>query len=91
MNKVQFWIRFEMNKWPPLVRINRILFWWYYKRIPEFYRQWTLLKSISVFVGGYKQIEREWKAEAKRADEYFNKVVEYERQNVSLYEQWTKN
>lgn len=79
MKRALFWLRFEMNKWPPLVRLNRVLFWWYYKRVPEFYRQWTLLKSISVLAGANRQLEREWQSEAKRSDEYFNKVVEYER------------
>ena len=79
MNRTLFWIKFEMNKWPPLVRLNRILFWWYYKRVPEFYRQWTLLKSIRVLSGGNRQLEREWQIEAKRADRYFDRVVELEK------------
>ena len=62
-----------------LVAINRLVFWWYYRRIPEFYRQWTILASIRVFAGGYSQIEREWQSEARRADRYFNQVVQLER------------
>ena len=47
--------------------------------VPEFYRQWTLLKSISVLSGGNRQLEREWQIEAKRADRYFDRVVELEK------------
>lgn len=72
-----FWQSLSKNK--TLVKINRILFWWYYKRIPDFYRQWTILASIRIFSGGYNQIEREWRSEAKRADKYFSQIVELER------------
>jgi hypothetical protein len=67
------------SRYGPLVRLNQVVFWWYYRRIPEFYRQWTILKSISVLSGAIAQLEREWQSEAKRADRYFSKVVEMER------------
>ena len=75
-----------LNQWAaryrPFVRINHIIFWWYYRRVPEFYRQWTILKSIAVLSGALKQIEKEWQSEAKRADKYFSQIVEIERQQV---------
>lgn len=71
-----------LNQWAahywPFVRMNHILFWWYYRRVPEFYRQWTILKSVSVLSASLRQLEREWQYEAKRADDYFVKVVEFE-------------
>jgi len=67
-------------KYRPFVKINHVVFWWYYRRIPEFYRQWTILKSVSVMSAALGQLEREWQHEAKRADKYFSKIVEIERE-----------
>ena len=37
-----------------LLKINHILFWWYYKRVPAFFHKWTLLKSIKLLVANYE-------------------------------------
>jgi len=85
MNYIAFKITL-LNQWAshyrPFVRANHVLFWWYYRRIPEFYRQWTILKSVSVMSGALRQLEKEWQSEAKRADQYFSKIVELERENA---------
>jgi hypothetical protein len=39
------------------LKINHIIFWWYYKRVPEFFRQWTILKSINLFRQNYEHQE----------------------------------
>ena len=36
------------------LKINHILFWWYYKRVPEFFHQWPMLKSISLLRQNYE-------------------------------------
>lgn len=36
------------------LKINHILFWWYYKRVPEFFHQWPMLKSISLLKQNYE-------------------------------------
>lgn len=79
--KFGFWLWWQgLSKNRHLVSVNRVVFWWYYNRIPDFYRQWTLLKSISVFTGGYKQLEREWQSEAKQRTWLSSKVVELEKE-----------
>lgn len=37
-----------------ILKVNHILFWWYYKRVPEFFHQWTLLKSINLLKQNYE-------------------------------------
>lgn len=37
-----------------LLKVNRIVFWWYYKRVPEFFHQWTILKSIRLLKDNYE-------------------------------------
>jgi hypothetical protein len=36
------------------LKINHILFWWYYKRVPKFFHQWPILKSISILKQNYE-------------------------------------
>lgn len=36
------------------VILSRIFFWWYYKRVPEFFRNYEILKSLTLLVGNYK-------------------------------------
>jgi|TARA_R110002153_G_scaffold61561_1_gene166036 hypothetical protein len=40
-----------------VLKVNHILFWWYYKRVPNFYHQWTILKSIDLFRQNYEHQE----------------------------------
>lgn len=35
------------------LKINHLVFSWYYKRTPEFFRKWTILKSISLLIQNY--------------------------------------
>ena len=37
-----------------VLKVNRIVFFWYYKRVPEFFNQWTILKSISLLKQNYE-------------------------------------
>ncbi len=57
----KFWIEQDLCKWKPLVKINHIIFWWYYKRVPVFFRQWTLLKSISLLSQNYTHQSAQFK------------------------------
>jgi len=43
-----------MKKDKALLKFNHIIFWWYYKRVPEFYHQWTILKSIDLLKQNYE-------------------------------------
>lgn len=36
------------------LKINHIIFWWYYKRVPLFFHRWTILKSIRLLVSNYE-------------------------------------
>lgn len=40
-----------------LLKLNHILFWWYYKRVPKFFHQWRLLKSIDLLKQNYEHQE----------------------------------
>lgn len=40
-----------------VLRVNHIVFWWYYKRVPKFFHQWTILKSISLLKQNYEHAE----------------------------------
>jgi hypothetical protein len=60
MNLLQFrlWLFWcELSTNPFLLKINRVLFWWYYKRVPEFYHQWTMLHSLRLLNENYKQAQ----------------------------------
>ena len=35
------------------LKINHILFRWYYKRVPEFYHQWTIFSSAKILIQNY--------------------------------------
>jgi len=37
-----------------ILKLNHIIFWWYYKRVPEFFHQWPILKSISLLKQNYE-------------------------------------
>ena len=37
-----------------ILKINHILFWWYYKRVPKFFHQWPMLKSIRILKQNYE-------------------------------------
>lgn len=37
-----------------VLKMNHILFWWYYKRVPKFFHKWTILKSISLLKQNYE-------------------------------------
>lgn len=37
-----------------ILKINHILFWWYYKRVPKFFHQWSMLKSIRILKQNYE-------------------------------------
>ena len=44
-----------MNKY--ILKLNHIIFWWYYKRVPELFHKWTILKSIKILVDNYEHAE----------------------------------
>jgi len=40
-----------------ILKLNHIVFWWYYKRVPKFFHKWTVLKSISLLKQNYEHAE----------------------------------
>ena len=46
-----------MKKEKLILKLNHILFWWYYKRVPVFFHKWTILKSIKILVDNYEHAE----------------------------------
>ena len=40
-----------------VLKLNHLVFWWYYKRVPNFYHQWTILKSIRLLKDNYEHQE----------------------------------
>jgi len=40
-----------------LLKVNHIVFWFYYKRVPIFFHKWTILKSISLLKQNYEHAE----------------------------------
>ncbi|WP_027380824.1 hypothetical protein [Chryseobacterium daeguense] len=40
-----------------IIKINHVVFWWYYKRVPKFFHKWTILKSIKILVDNYEHAE----------------------------------
>lgn len=47
----------EINIMKILLIFNHIVFWWYYKRVPDFFHQWTILKSIRLLKQNYEHSE----------------------------------
>ena len=37
-----------------VLKLNHIVFWWYYKRVPSFFHQWTILKSVRLLKDNYE-------------------------------------
>ena len=37
-----------------VLKLNHLVFWWYYKRVPNFFHQWTILKSIRLLKDNYE-------------------------------------
>lgn len=46
-----------MKKDKLILKLNHLVFWWYYKRVPKFFRKWTILKSIKILVDNYEHAE----------------------------------
>jgi len=40
-----------------ILKLNKIVFWFYYKRVPVFFHKWTILKSISLLGQNYEHAE----------------------------------
>lgn len=47
----------NMEREKIILKLNHIIFWWYYKRVPVFFRKWTILKSIKILVSNYEHAE----------------------------------
>ncbi len=37
-----------------VLRFNHLLFWWYYKRVSEHFRQWTFFYSVKMLIQNYE-------------------------------------
>jgi len=40
-----------------VLKLNHIVFWWYYSRVPKFFHKWTILKSVKLLVSNYEHAE----------------------------------
>ena len=36
------------------LKINHFIFRWYYKRVPEHFKQWTFMKSVKLLIQNYE-------------------------------------
>lgn len=50
-----------------ILKLNHIIFWWYYKRVSEFFKDWTVLKSVRLLKDNYEH--------ALFREEGLNKVI----------------
>ena len=78
--KVGCFLRWEYAKWPPLVAICHVVFWFYYRRLPEFYRKWTPLYSLRALVDNYRHIERDIERVEQKWSTSLDKIAELERE-----------
>ena len=37
-----------------ILKINKILFNWYYKRVPKHFHSWTFIKSVKLLINNYE-------------------------------------
>jgi TATA-box binding protein (TBP) (component of TFIID and TFIIIB) len=58
-----------------ILKINCVLFSWYYSRISEHYRQWTFFKSVKILISNYKHQEYCLKSQ----EELIGKLLEIDR------------
>lgn len=47
------------------LNVNHFLFWAYYRRVPEFFHQWTILDSIQNLVSNYETRVSEFNSQEK--------------------------
>lgn len=36
-----------------ILKLNHLVFWWYYKRVPVFFHDWTIFESIRILSSNY--------------------------------------
>lgn len=48
-----------------ILKINHILFYWYYKRVDKHFHSWTFFKSIKILISNYQHHELLFKNELK--------------------------
>jgi hypothetical protein len=58
-----------------ILKANHLLFFWYYKRIPVFFNQWNILKSLSLLTQNYEHN----KFIINQKEEVISKAIEIER------------
>ena len=58
-----------------ILKINYILFSWYYKRVSDHYHQWTFIKSVKILISNYKHQEYCLKSK----DELIGRMIEISR------------
>jgi len=40
-----------------ILRVNYILFWWYYRRVDKHFHSWTFFKSVRLLISNYEHQE----------------------------------
>lgn len=73
-------ITFSPNK--ILLNINHFVFWAYYRRVPEFFHQWTILDSIQNFASNYETRTSEFNSSEKLIGELI-KLADKDKQEIS--------
>lgn len=73
-----------MDKKEIILKFNHIVFWWYYKRVPEFFRKWTILKSIKILVDNYEHAEYRYEGLQQVVRNASNREVEMRSKISSL-------
>lgn len=50
-------------------KIYKILFWWYYSRVPEHFHQWPFRKSVKLLIQNYESHKQLSEGQAKGLSE----------------------
>lgn len=39
-----------------ILKLNHIIFWWYYNRVNDHFKQWTFFKSVKLLIQNYDHL-----------------------------------
>lgn len=70
-----------MNK--ALLKLNRILFWWYYKRCGDHFKQWTFFKSVKLLIENYEHLNLMYENEKESSSSF---ALESSKHRQALFE-----
>ena len=61
-----------------ILKLNHVIFWWYYKRCGKHFAQYTFFNSIKILIGNYYHTD-DWR---KSSDKLLGEVI---RENTKLH------